>query len=143
MNSRIKKLLSGTEVRFWPPRLLAFGLLALWFTGWLIADDQHFSPDLTVHEWGTFTAIAGKDGHAVQWTPLTGSTDLPRFVEHFNNVKLQAGVAWHDSHGDTGAVFLLSPRCDRVGKSSLLQETHHRVVSPCGSRPAGSCAIPV
>src|SRR5271170_3598276 len=34
-------------------------------------------PYLTAHEWGTFASIAGKDGRAVQWLPLTGSTDLP------------------------------------------------------------------
>jgi hypothetical protein len=33
MNSRIKKSLSGTEVRFRLLRLLAFGLLAPWFAG--------------------------------------------------------------------------------------------------------------
>ena len=35
---------------------------------------------LTVHEWGTFTSIAGADGRAVPWRPLTGPPDLPSFV---------------------------------------------------------------
>lgn len=35
---------------------------------------------LVVHEWGTFTSIAGKDGVALEWRPLNGSTDLPGFV---------------------------------------------------------------
>ena len=35
---------------------------------------------LIVHEWGTFTSIAGKDGVALEWRPLNGSTDLPGFV---------------------------------------------------------------
>src|SRR6184192_1976686 len=35
---------------------------------------------LIVHEWGTFTSIAGKDGVALEWRPLNGSTDLPKFV---------------------------------------------------------------
>src|SRR5213593_2098041 len=35
---------------------------------------------LVVHEWGTFTSIAGKDGVALEWRPLNGSTDLPKFV---------------------------------------------------------------
>ena len=45
---------------------------------------------LTTHEWGTFTSIAGRDGSTVEWLPLTGSTDLPGFVEHFryNGFKL-------------------------------------------------------
>jgi hypothetical protein len=44
------------------------------------------SPDaLTVHEWGTFTTVAGDDGKAIDWLPLGGPTDLPCFVEHFQN----------------------------------------------------------
>src|SRR5437016_2711631 len=35
---------------------------------------------LIVHEWGTFTSIAGKDGVALEWRPLNGVTDLPKFV---------------------------------------------------------------
>jgi hypothetical protein len=35
---------------------------------------------LVVHEWGTFTSIAGKNGVALEWRPLNGSTDLPKFV---------------------------------------------------------------
>src|SRR5207253_8100796 len=35
---------------------------------------------LIVHEWGTFTSIAGKDGIALEWRPLNGPSDLPRFV---------------------------------------------------------------
>ena len=33
---------------------------------------------LIVHEWGTFTSIAGKDGVALEWRPLNGSSDLPK-----------------------------------------------------------------
>lgn len=36
--------------------------------------------DLIVHEWGTFTSIAGKNGAAIDWRPLNGATDLPKFV---------------------------------------------------------------
>jgi hypothetical protein len=49
-------------------------------------------PYLTAHEWGTFTSIAGKDGRAVEWLPLTGSTDLPPFVEHFSGATLKQGL---------------------------------------------------
>ena len=38
--------------------------------------------DLTVHEWGTFTSVAGADGKAVDWLPQSGPPDLPSFVEH-------------------------------------------------------------
>jgi hypothetical protein len=47
---------------------------------------------LTVHEWGTFTSIAGRDGQAVEWSPLTGSTDLPGFVEHFRDSGFKIGL---------------------------------------------------
>jgi len=43
-------------------------------------------PDqLAAHEWGTFTTVAGEDGRAIEWLPLSGPTDLPCFVEHFQN----------------------------------------------------------
>jgi hypothetical protein len=35
---------------------------------------------LVVHEWGTFTSIAGKDGVSLEWRPLNGPSDLPKFV---------------------------------------------------------------
>ena len=40
---------------------------------------------LTVHEWGTFTSIAGEDGRAIEWLALDGPTDLPCFVERARN----------------------------------------------------------
>ena len=45
---------------------------------------------LTVHEWGTFTSVAGENGDAIEWDVLGGKYDLPRFVnsEHpcFNSI---------------------------------------------------------
>ena len=41
------------------------------------------TPDLTAHEWGTFTSIAGDDGMAIDWEPLDGPSDLPCFVHRF------------------------------------------------------------
>jgi hypothetical protein len=49
-------------------------------------------PALTAHEWGTFTSIAGRGGHAAEWLPLTGSTDLPTFVEHFQTPDFKGGL---------------------------------------------------
>ena len=37
--------------------------------------------NLTVHEWGTFTTIAGDDGRPVEWSAWAGPQDLPCFVE--------------------------------------------------------------
>jgi hypothetical protein len=35
---------------------------------------------VTVHEWGTFTSVAGSNGESVSWAPLEASSDLPCFV---------------------------------------------------------------
>jgi hypothetical protein len=35
---------------------------------------------LVVHEWGTFTSVAGENGEPVSWAPLSGPSDLPCFV---------------------------------------------------------------
>ena len=51
--------------------------------------------DLVVHEWGTFTSVAGPDGQAVPWRPLSGSSDLPCFVRLLNpgDVKVELSLA--------------------------------------------------
>ncbi len=91
MNMRMDKFLSARGKRSWR-RLPALALLAVGCASLLVADDQQTSPDLVVHEWGTFTAVAGKDGKAATWSPLNGSTDLPRFVEHFADVNYKRGL---------------------------------------------------
>jgi hypothetical protein len=42
---------------------------------------------VTVHEWGTFTSVAGDDGMPVPWANFTASQDLPCFVYNFGGVK--------------------------------------------------------
>ena len=43
---------------------------------------------LTVHEWGTFTSVAGEDGRAQEWVPRQAPGELPCFVERLPlNVK--------------------------------------------------------
>lgn len=51
-------------------------------TGTAVAAEA--AADVTVHEWGTFTTVAGEDGRAVEWLPLGGPVDLPCFVYSFN-----------------------------------------------------------
>jgi len=84
-------------------------LLTSCFAGWLIADEHRVSPDLTAHEWGTFTAIAGNDGRAVEWAPLTGSTDLPEFVEHLSAVDFKQGLRG-TIRMETPVLYFYSPR---------------------------------
>jgi hypothetical protein len=109
MNSRIGTFLSRTKVRFWLPRLPMLGLLAFCFASWLIADEQNASRDLMVHEWGTFTAVAGNDGNAVEWAPLTGSTDLPGFVEHISDANFKQGLRG-TIRMETPVLYFYSPR---------------------------------
>lgn len=76
-------------------RLLACAVLALSLAALpalFRAQTPASDPDLTAHEWGTFTSIAGKDGRAADWLPLTGSTDLPAFVEHFQTPNFKGGL---------------------------------------------------
>ena len=40
---------------------------------------------LRVHEWGTFTSVAGESGGPQAWAPLSGPSDLPCFVYHLGN----------------------------------------------------------
>ncbi|HKP10993.1 MAG TPA: hypothetical protein VJZ91_02745, partial [Blastocatellia bacterium] len=47
---------------------------------------------LTVHEWGTFTAIAGRDGRPVEWRPLVGPSDLPSFVYDLGGAQEAQGL---------------------------------------------------
>jgi len=46
---------------------------------------------LTVHEWGTFTSVAGPEGAPVTWTVLGGATDLPCFVKRLGPVAIKSG----------------------------------------------------
>jgi hypothetical protein len=76
-------------------RLLTSAVLALSLAALPLlfrAQTPSSDPTVTAHEWGTFTSIAGKDGRAAQWLPLTGSTDLPAFVEHFQTPDFKGGL---------------------------------------------------
>jgi len=58
---------------------------------------QKSENDLVVHEWGTFTSIAGKNGMALDWRPLNGTSDLPKFVYTSADKK-----GWRGSYNDPG-----------------------------------------
>lgn len=65
--------------------------------------------DLTAHEWGTFTSISGPDGRALDWLPLTASTNLPSFVEHFRDVNFKGGLR-ATIRMETPVLYFYSPR---------------------------------
>jgi hypothetical protein len=58
----------------------------------LVADDTNSvqTNSLTIHEWGTFTSVAGVDGSAVDWDALGCKDDLPKFV----NAEQYRGFKW-------------------------------------------------
>lgn len=63
--------------------------------------------ELTMHEWGTFTSIAGDDGMAIDWEPLDGPSDLPCFVhrfEHGSKARLSGTVRM-----ETPVIYLYGP----------------------------------
>jgi hypothetical protein len=76
-------------------RLMSYGLLGCCLaisSGLLGREVRPVDAGLTAHEWGTFTSIAGERGQAVLWTPLSGATDLPGFVEHFRDPHFKLGL---------------------------------------------------
>jgi hypothetical protein len=57
-------------------------ILTLFGAALLLAANVQSVPSsgLTVHEWGTFTSVAGEDGSAIEWDVLGCGSDLPHFV---------------------------------------------------------------
>lgn len=109
----------------------------------------------TMHEWGTFTSIAGDNGQAVTWSPLTASTDLPGFVEHFRSAEFKLGLRgtvrmetpvmyFYDSREETvsvkvsfakGVITEWYPRANRVEPETALYDA-----ALYGKQPDGSIA---
>jgi hypothetical protein len=77
---------------------------------------------LTVHEWGTFTSVAGEDGTTIDWDVLGGNNDLPRFVNNRGyrcfKFSLTAAVRM-----ETPVIYFYSPRA---------LDAHVRVAFPQG-----------
>lgn len=84
--------MTGKAVRFWAACAVAACIAIPSLSRSRVAESHPAGNDLTVHEWGTFTSVAGRDGQAIEWLPLTGSTDLPRFVEHFRDGAFKCGL---------------------------------------------------
>jgi hypothetical protein len=89
----------------------ALTLAAVTGLGVAAATDDPAAPSV-VHEWGTFTSVAGPDGFAVEWTPQAGASDLPCFVarNRFNvkgnirgTVRMETPVLYFYAPADTRA----------------------------------------
>ena len=64
---------------------------------------------VAVHEWGTFTSVAGDDGEPVEWAPIFGAPDLPCFVDH----QPRGFAKWQISglvRMETPVLYFYSPR---------------------------------
>jgi hypothetical protein len=74
----------------------------------LTAQEPPPGAELVTHEWGTFTSVAGIDGAAVQWAPLSGTPDLPCFVNRLSaqNLKYAPGLV----RMETPVLYFYSPR---------------------------------
>jgi hypothetical protein len=73
------------------------------------ADVTVQAADLTVHEWGTFTSVAGEDGSAIEWDALGCKDDLPGFVNDFG----YRGFKWRvrgTVRMETPVMYFYSPR---------------------------------
>lgn len=86
-------------------------ILALVSAAWLMAAAGSSGQvnNLTVHEWGTFTSVAGEDGAAVSWDALSCKNDLPRFVNNFGS----RGFKWRlqgTVRMETPVLYFYSPR---------------------------------
>src|SRR5262249_656624 len=91
--------------------ILAMATLAVVFylTTSIAAAQQSPAPDLTAHEWGTFTSVAGNDGRAVVWSPYYDPSELPGFVEHTNMANLKVGLRG-TIRMETPVLYFYSPR---------------------------------
>ena len=95
MNPTTKR--GAVSLRF-PSHFVPFGVIAaailfiFTFSLGRALAKQLAENDLTAHEWGTFTSISSPDGRPMDWLTLSGSSNLPSFVEHFRDVKFKGGL---------------------------------------------------
>ena len=102
---------------------------------------------LVVHEWGTFTSVAGQDGFAEEWVPPQGPRDLPCFVGRLpSNIKgwMPATVRM-----ETPVIYFYSPEDKTVDvrvrfRQGLITEWYPRAERDARQHPGAgaeeSCA---
>ena len=89
---------------------------------------------LTVHEWGTFTSIAGAQGKAIVWMPQREKDDLPSFVEHLQNNRFKGGLQG-TVRMETPVIYFYAPHPTTVSvqvrfAQGFLTEWYPHAVSP-------------
>jgi hypothetical protein len=66
-------------------------------------------PEVAVHEWGTFTSVAGQDGSALTWRPLLVESDLPSFVYSVDKGGTWRGLRYPSKSGLSVRVRMETP----------------------------------
>jgi hypothetical protein len=127
-----------------PASALSAALLAAVFglaSARLSVAKQLADSSLIVHEWGTFTSIAGSDGLAVEWLPISPKSDLPTFVERLRNADVKGGLRG-TIRMETPVIYFYSPRQTTVSvrvsfAKGLITEwfPHATEVRPSEARP--------
>jgi len=98
-------------------RLVILGLALLCLVVATVTSLSNFSsantvgtkPELVVHEWGTFTSVAGQDGRALIWRPLTVESDLPSFVYTVDKGETWRGLRYPSKSGLAVRVRMETP----------------------------------
>jgi hypothetical protein len=92
--------------------LWIFGLLLTSVVALALASPKgNDSRELTAHEWGTFTSVAGENGQAVTWRTFSDTSDLPCFVERFGGFK---GGLSSTVRMETPVLYFYGPRASSV-----------------------------
>ena len=106
---------------------------------------------LTVHEWGTFTAVAGQDGRPVQWMALSGPNDLPCFVRRAADLPEKSRL-WATVRMETPVLYFYAPAETKVDVNvrvplGLMTEYFPPAEASAGpasaSRPAAPLTFPM
>ena len=102
--------------------------------------------NLVVHEWGTFTSVAGEEGHAIDWWTLGGVQDLPCFVDKFR--QFPKNTLGGTIRMETPVIYFYSPRAATIDVSvqfrqGMITEWFPRAtVSPNALNAAGQFVKP-
>jgi hypothetical protein len=161
---RIAGISGGPAMNMNSLRAMSCALLASCLTisvGLMGSENPAVFSGLTAHEWGTFTSIAGEKGQAVEWSPLTDSTDLPEFVEHFRGAGFKLGLRgtvrmetpvlyFYDSREETvsvnvrfarGVITEWYPQASRVEPTAALHDSSLNGKQPDGSISWGAVTV--
>jgi hypothetical protein len=95
--------------------ILGFGLLVLAvaigtnLSSFSSANTVGTAPELVVHEWGTFTSVAGRDGSPLIWRPLNVESDLPAFVYSVDQGDTFRGLRYLTKSGSPVRIRMETP----------------------------------